>query len=117
MIQTPGEGMRVGEAINLDRDDVHLDEGLLVVRDGKFGKSRELVLHPSTVTALRDYAALRDQTRPRAQAQAWFISSSGTRLIYENVHRRFRRLAQAAGLAPRSATCRPRIHDLRHSLP
>jgi Phage integrase family len=46
-------GMRLGEAINLDRDDVDLDEGVLVVRQGKFGKSRELVLHPSTVTARR----------------------------------------------------------------
>lgn len=108
-------GMRLGEAINLDRDGVDLDEALLVVRQAKFGKSRELVLHPSTVTALRDYAALRDQTRPQAQTEAWFISSSGSRLIHQNVQQRFRRLTQAAGLIPRSATCRPRIHDLRHS--
>ena len=91
-------GMRVGEAINLDRDDVDLDEGVLVVRQGKFGKSRELVLHPSTVTALRDYATLRDQTVPWTWTQAWFISSSGARLNYENVHQRFHRLTQTAGL-------------------
>ena len=108
-------GMRVGEAINLDRDDVDLDEGVLVVRQGKFGKSRELVLHPSTVTALRDYATLRDRTRPWTWTQAWFISSSGARLNYKNVHHRFHRLTQTVGLVPRSATCRPRIHDLRHT--
>jgi integrase len=108
-------GMRVSEAINLDRDDVVLDEAALVVRQAKFGKSRELVLHPSTVTALRDYAALRDQTKPWTWTQAWFISSSGARLNYKNVHERFHRVTQSAGLAPRSATCRPRIHDLRHS--
>ncbi len=107
-------GMRVGEAINLDRDDVDLDDGVLVVRHGKFGKSRELVLHPSTVAAMRDYAALRDRTRPWTWTQAWFISSTGSRLNYKNVHERFHRLTQAASLAPRSATCRPRIHDLRH---
>jgi integrase/recombinase XerD len=104
-------GMRLGEAINLDRDDVDLDEGVLVVRQGKFGKSRELVLHPSTVTALRDYAALRDRTRPQAWNQAWFISSSGSRLRHRNVQGRFRLLTRTAGLAPRSASCRPRIHD------
>lgn len=108
-------GMRVGEAINLDRDDVDLDEGALVIRQGKFGKSRELVLHPSTVTVLRDYAALRDRTRPWTWTQAWFISSSGARLNYKNVHYRFHQLTQTAGLVPRSATCRPRIHDLRHA--
>jgi integrase len=108
-------GMRVGEAIHLDRDDVELDEAVLVVRQGKFGKSRELVLHPSTVTALRDYAALRDRTRPWTWTRAWFISSSGARLHYQNVHYRFHQLTQIVGLVPRSVTCRPRIHDLRHT--
>lgn len=111
-------GMRVGEAINLDRDEVDLHEAVLTVRQGKFGKSRELVLDPSTITALGDYAALRDRTRPRTwktQTKAWFISSSGARLHYKNVHERFHRLTQTAGLVPRSATCRPRIHDLRHT--
>lgn len=108
-------GMRIGEAINLDRDEVDLSDGVLVVRQGKFGKSRELVLHPSTVTALRDYAALRDRTRAWTWTRAWFISSSGSRLNYNNVHQRFHRLVHIAGLAPRSATCRPRIHDLRHT--
>jgi integrase len=108
-------GIRVSEAINLDRDDVDLDEGVLVVRQGKFGKSRELVLHPSTVTALRGYAVLRDRVRPTTRTTAWFVSSSGTRLNYKNVHERFHRLTEAAGLASRSATCHPRIHDLRHT--
>ena len=108
-------GMRVGEAIDLDRDDVNLTEEVLVVRQGKFGKSRELVLHPSTVTALRDYAALRDQTWPWTRTRAWFISSSAARLNYTNVHYRFHRLIQTAGLVPHSLTCHPRIHDLRHT--
>jgi integrase/recombinase XerD len=108
-------GMRIGEAINLGRDDVDLNERALVVRRGKFGKSRELVLHPSTVAALRDYAALRDQTGARTRTDAWFVSSRGTGLTYTTVQKRFHRLTQAVGLAPRSATCRPRIHDLRHS--
>jgi integrase len=108
-------GMRVGEAINLDRDDVDLKEGVLVVRQAKFGKSREVVLHPSTATTLRDYATLRDRTKPWTWTQAWFISSNGARLNYVNVHKRFHQLTQTAGLLPRSATCRPRIHDLRHT--
>ena len=108
-------GMRVGEAINLDRDDLDLHEGALVVREAKFGKSRELVLDPSTITAMAEYAALRDRTHPWTQTKAWFISSSGARLNYKNVHERFHRLTQTAGLIPRSATCRPRMHDLRHT--
>jgi integrase len=40
---------------------------------------------------------------------------TGTRLIYNNVHFTFHELTKAAGLQPRSAACRPRIHDLRHT--
>ena len=55
-------GMRVGEAIGLDRDDFDAINGLLTIRNAKFGKSRELPLHPSTVTALVNY--LRRDDRP-----------------------------------------------------
>ena len=48
-------GMRVGEAIALDRSDLSPGEGLLTIRDSKFGKSRQLLLHPSTVGALGCY--------------------------------------------------------------
>ena len=41
-------GMRVGEAIGLDRDEFDATCGVLTIRNGKFGKSRELPLHPST---------------------------------------------------------------------
>ena len=54
-------GMRVGEAIGLDRADVDLTAGMLLVRSGKFGKRRELVLHPSSIDALQRYQRLRDQ--------------------------------------------------------
>ena len=108
-------GMRAGEAIRLDRSDADLQAGLLTIRESKFGKSRQLPLHASSVSALAGYAALRDQHHPRPAAPAFFISLTGTRLIYKNVHYTFHRLTQASGLAPRSPQCRPRIHDLRHS--
>ena len=82
---------------------------------GKFGKSRELVLHSSTVAALRSYLVERDRLHPAAASPAMFISTAGTRLLYCNVHWTFHRLVGQAGLVPRSASCRPRIHDLRHS--
>jgi integrase len=108
-------GMRVGEAIRLDRPDLCFSDGVLTVRESKFGKSRLLPLHPATVTALRGYLRLRDRLHPHPSAPAVFISPAGTRLLYCNVHSTFQRLARQAGLQPRSASCRPRIHDLRHS--
>jgi len=108
-------GMRIGEALRLDRDDIDLTHGVLVVRDAKFGKSRELPLHHSTVAALRAYAKRRDQLCPKASSPAFFISLAGTRLRYDNFHLAFGGLVRDAGLTRRSATCRPRPHDLRHS--
>ena len=108
-------GMRVGETIRLDRADVDLASGVLTVRQSKFGKSRLLPLHPTTADALRRYLRRRDRLHPHPSTPAVFISPAGTRLLYCNVQATFARLARRAGLQPRSAQCRPRIHDLRHS--
>jgi integrase len=107
-------GMRVGEAIRLDRGDLDCDDGVLTVRDTKFGKSREIPLHPSTAEALAAYSRLRDRLCPRPTTPSLFISTAGTRLIYKNVHRKWLDLVSRAGLEPRSRRCRPRPHDLRH---
>lgn len=106
-------GIRVGEAIALDRSDVDLVEGLLTIRTGKFGKSREVPLHPTTVAALQAYAYERDRAFRRCRSPSFFISQTTTRLIYKNVHVGFRRLVRRAGLADQPR--QPRIHDLRHT--
>src|SRR5258708_3556482 len=107
-------GMRVGEAIGLDRDDFDTISGLLTVRNGKFGKSRELPLHPSSVIALNGYLHRTDRPPCRRSTSALFVSTADTRLLYTNVQNTFHRLVCCAGLTPRSASCRPRLHDIRH---
>lgn len=108
-------GMRVGEAIALDRDDLNAAAGVLTIRHGKFDQARLVPLHPTSVAALSDYLRQRDQLQPAAPTAALLVSSAGTRLLYCNVHATWKRLVADAGLRPRSASCRPRIHDLRHS--
>ncbi len=108
-------GMRVGEVIGLDREDLDWTHGLLTIRSAKFGKSRELPLAASTLTALRRYSDTRDRLCPRPKAPSFLLSTVGTRLIYQNVHWDFLRLAGRAGLGARSPRCRPRPHDLRHT--
>jgi integrase len=108
-------GLRVGEAIGLDRGDADLDAGVLTVRNGKHGKSRLVPVHDTTARALSGYLRLRDRLCPDARASAVLISPAGTRLLYCNVHATWKKLAANAGLRPRSGSCRPRIHDLRHS--
>lgn len=107
-------GMRVGEAVRLDRADANLVEGLLVVRMSKFGKSREVPLHPSTTEALTLYARKRDEAQPKPKATSFFISCRGKRLEKTTLHGTFRHLVDAAGVGARAPTI-PHIHDLRHT--
>ena len=96
-------GMRPGEAYALDREHVDLAAGRLSVINGKYGKSRELALHPSSVIALQEYAEHRDYLCPRPAAPGFFVSMSGERLHQSNTDTAFRRLVGRAGLQPRSA--------------
>lgn len=107
-------GMRTGEAIALDDDDVDLRSGVLVIRKTKYGKTREVPLHRSSTQALERYQCLRDRLVPSQLSPSFFVSTVGTRLIYQNVHETFLELVYAAGLGEREPH-RPRIHDLRHS--
>jgi integrase len=107
-------GMRIGEAVGLDRGDFDAVGGVLTIRHGKFGKSRELPLHPSTVAALGDYLRRGDRPRRPLSTSALFVSPAGTRLLYTNAQSTFHKLIGRVGIAPRSAACRPRLHDLRH---
>ncbi len=107
-------GLRIGEALRLDRDDLDLTAGVLTIRLSKFGKSREVPIHAGTVDALATYARRRDRLCQPVD-QAFFVSTAGRRLLYCNAHLAWLELVGQAGLLPRSATCRPRPHDLRHS--
>ena len=107
-------GMRVGEAIRLDCLDLDKGESLLTIRDSKFGKSREVALHPTTLTRLQDYSRQRHRRFPESESTAFFLSLGGRRLIYQNVHVTFHRIISQMGMADRKPR-RPCIHDLRHS--
>jgi integrase len=108
-------GMRVGEAIGVDRSNFDAASGTLTVRYAKFGKSRELPLHPTTTDALTHYLRRHDRPKPSGPTEALLLSNVGTRLWMSDVQSCFRALRARAGILPRSAACRPRMHDLRHS--
>jgi integrase len=113
-LRTPGEGMRIGEAASLDAADFDPRAGVLTVRDAKFGRTRLLPLHPTAVTAVLEYRNTIAEAFPVLATEALLVSGAGTRLLTWNIGATFRQLVAAAGLEPRSASCRPRPHDLRH---
>ncbi len=107
-------GLRIGEAIKLDRGDVDWAQGVLLIRESKFGKSRLVPLHPSSMSALEGYAQLRDQLQPRPAEPAFFLSLNRKRLLYAVVSQTFRQLINNAGIGA-GAVSPPRPHDLRHT--
>jgi integrase len=108
-------GMRLSEVTGLQLGDIDLKDGVLTVRQGKFGKSRLIPLHPTTRAALRRYAKRRDRhLRPRCCAQ-FFVAERGGRLTKQYVHSVFWRLSREIGLRRPGDSSGPRVHDLRHS--
>ncbi len=113
-------GLRISEARTLRNADVDLKGGMLTIHRSKFGKSRQVPMHPSTVEALRRYRWMRDLTDALAQDDApFFVGTRGRRrgrpLSDRQVHRVFAELRQQLGWRNRGTHHAPRIHDLRHT--
>jgi integrase len=108
-------GIRKSEACHLDDDHLDLDNATLIILDSKFGKSRRLFLHSSTIAALRSYRQRRDQWCPHRREPSFLVSTRGTRLNATNLSHTFTALVDAAGITVPSGQRRPRLHDLRHS--
>lgn len=109
-------GLRANEALHLDRDDVDLVNGVLTVRDSKFGKARYVPLHPSTQSALQRYAKLRDRLCRTPGSPRFFLSDRGTRVSYDMLRWTFVKVSQQIGLRAPGDSHGPRLHGLRHRL-
>jgi integrase/recombinase XerD len=107
-------GMRLGEAINLQPQDVDWTQGVLTIRGAKFGKSRLVPLHPSTLAVLLDYAKLRDKIFIERPVSTFLVTSRGTKLEKTNLSRVFRELSRQITIRKPGVRHGPRLHDFRH---
>jgi integrase/recombinase XerD len=108
-------GMRVGEALRLEPGDVDRDNGVIMIRQSKFGKSRLVPVLADTVAALDHYIASRDRLlRVERTTTRLFVTVRGRELIYPIVQQVFRALCDTACIGA-GAAHPPRVHDLRHT--
>jgi integrase/recombinase XerD len=106
-------GMRVSEALNLDRDNIDWDAAVIRVRDSKFHKGRDVPVSASTIAALSAYLHSRNRQQQARHTTRLFVSLAGTPINYNNFGLTFRKAVTAAGIGADEPS-RPRIHDLRH---
>jgi len=107
-------GLRLGEAINLQPQDLNLADGVLTIRDAKFGKTRLVPLHSSTLAVLSHYANLRDNIFAGRTLPSFFVTIRGTKLDKTNLSRIFRELSRQTGIRKPGVRNGPRLHDFRH---
>jgi len=112
-------GLRPGEALGLDKPDVDLENGILSIRETKFGKSRFVPLAPTACEALRQYAERRDALCAHPRSPAFLLSERGMRVHGGTARRTFVEVSCAIGLRPAMVRRRwgrgPRLQDFRHT--
>ncbi len=110
-----GLGLRAGEACSLRLGDVDAGRSLLVVRGGKFGKSR-LVPHGPRITGLVAGQVARRARAGATDARAPLFTFDGRRPVHPGTASlTFHHLVATLGLPVTSGVSPPRLHDLRHS--
>lgn len=112
-----GTGLRVREALALNRTDVDLDGAVLTVRRTKFFKTRWVPFGRDVGQVLARYAR---QARPAGAVPAtetpFFTTRAGGRLNQSTFTHTFRRVCEQAGIRRHDgARYQPRLHDLRHT--
>jgi integrase len=111
-----GLGLRAGEACGLRLDDVDTDRNLLVVRGGKFGKSRLVPHGPRIAELLRAQVERRRTALPESDANAPLFTFDGRRCMHPGTASQvFHALVRTLGLTIPDGVSPPRLHDLRHS--
>ncbi|MEO6002299.1 MAG: tyrosine-type recombinase/integrase [Opitutus sp.] len=110
-------GMRVNEVLNLQCEDIDWSTGMLTIQKSKFGKTRLVPLHPSTMKVLANYATRRKLylvKRRCAPAPYFFVTREGRRVHKTCLDRMFWRLSRQIGLRGETDSNGPRMHDFRH---
>lgn len=111
-----GLGLRAGEVCGLRCGDVDLGRNLLVVRGGKFGKSRLVPFGPRIGELLREHLDRRRASGVVLEADSPLFSFDGRRCVHPSTaSQTFHQLMATLKLPIPDGVSPPRLHDLRHS--
>lgn len=106
-----GCGLRIGETLALLCGDVDLDNGVIIIRNGKNNASRLVPISDS----LRDYLLYYNGRVQRGCNPYFFPALRGERYSDVTIRNTFRKLLKKAGIGSLPSGLFPRVHDLRHT--
>jgi integrase/recombinase XerD len=106
-------GLRISEALKLRDQDIDFEAGILTVESSKFGKSRWVPLHPTTVTELKHYQDIRKEHFDTNTGH-FFSNQFGKPIGYDSVRYHFKKIFKSMGRADQSGRSGPTLHSLRH---
>lgn len=109
-------GMRKGEALSLNLEDVDLSNGVIRIRQGKFGKSRLVLMAGDLTKRMKECRQFVDRALgKRHPGECFFPGPRGLRCTPSALQRSFRKVLAHAGIPYLGPGKGPRLHDLRHS--
>ena len=107
-----GCGLRISEALNLVMADVDLDQGILYIRNSKFGKERLVPMSESLTFRCFQYVS--NVGKHRKDEAAFFQTPCGGHYASGTILYAWRQTLYCAGISYGGKGKGPRIHDLRH---
>ncbi|MGA2256824.1 MAG: tyrosine-type recombinase/integrase [Thermoguttaceae bacterium] len=107
-------GLRFGEAIRLEIQDVDLHRHLFHIRESK-GKTRWVPFRADLARELRKYRKQRDQIAAIAPCAAFLVRPDGSAFSVKGASGIIRGMLRRLGLKPRRGRTGPRPYDLRHA--
>lgn len=99
-------GIRVGELVNLQLEDIDLTNKLLIVRQGKGKKDRSIPLESQAIEALTKYLTIKG----KPDSGYLFLAKNGTSLDVRTVRYMVRKYVLKAGINKKAS-----VHTLRHT--
>ena len=110
-----GCGTRISETLHIEKRDLDLELGCVLLRFTKNDKQRVIPIASSIIDRLRNYLDLAKHFPGLDSSPLLFANRDGKAYSNETAYRHFRSALHLAGISHGGKGKGPRLHDLRHT--
>jgi len=110
-----GCGLRITEALTIEKQDVDLEKRTLLLLNTKNKKERLIPIADSLCEACRKYALKIQFLRNAKESKYFFPNPEGKAYSSATAYSLFRQILRLAGISHGGRGKGPRLHDLRHT--